>query len=253
MINYDARKLKTLVESQKFDRFILSMIVFNAIILGMITSANMTDFFGNWLYLLDFLCLGVFIAEMAMKVYVHKEKFFQNKWNIFDFTIVALTIGPASSALIVFRTFRLLKYLALNEKLKVMIDGFMIAFENLLPLSILLLGFFYIFAILGVNLYGGDSVQFSTLPTAFLSLFQVFTLSDWLEDLAAPIMLLNDNAWFYFVSFLIVSWLVLLSYIISLIQKVIFNKKVGENHDRIKAIETKVKSIEKLLKPKAKK
>lgn len=248
MIEYDSRKLKTLVESQKFDKFILFMIVFNALILGMITSDNMLNFFGNWLYLLDFLCLGVFIAEMCMKIYVHKNKFFKSKWNVFDLSIVILTIAPASSALIIFRTFRLLKYLALNDRLKLIIDGFILAVENLLPLAVLLLGFFYVFAILGVNLYGEEFVQFSNLQASFLSLFQVFTLSNWMEDLATPIMLLNDNAWFYFIGFLIVSWLVLLSYVISLIQKVIFSKKVTENHKNIKAIETKLKSLEKIMK-----
>ena len=90
-IKEDKRKIRKLVESKSFDMFIMSIIIANAIILGFMTSDIINLYFDKGLFLLDRLFMGIFIVEMALKIYALRANFFKSKWNLFDFTIVIVS------------------------------------------------------------------------------------------------------------------------------------------------------------------
>ena len=64
----DKRRLKKLVSGANFDWMIMSLILFNAVILGLLTSSKLAVY-NQLLFLLDRLCLAIFIAEMLMKIF----------------------------------------------------------------------------------------------------------------------------------------------------------------------------------------
>src|SRR3546814_20913001 len=73
------RRLKQLIEQPAVQRGILLLIVINAAILGMQTSPSLVASWGELLRVLDMLILGVFVVEIAARIYVHRAAFFRDQ------------------------------------------------------------------------------------------------------------------------------------------------------------------------------
>ena len=69
----DQRRLTKLVKGFSFEMFIMSVILANAVVLGLMTSPTMDFYYGNLLYLLDRIFMGVFIVEMLLKIFALKK------------------------------------------------------------------------------------------------------------------------------------------------------------------------------------
>lgn len=219
----DKRKVKKLVEGRNFDLMIMSLILFNAVIMGLITSESFGPY--DWiLFILDRLCMAIFIAEMAMKIYAYGKKFFKSGWNVFDFTVIVISSLPYASYFIVFRTFRLflmLRYINRYARLKQVISIFISLLPSFMAMLLVISVFFYVFAIMAVSLFGGVFVEFSTLGSALFTLLQVFTLDGWASSIARPVMVEFPYAWIFFVSFVFISFLMIISFVMSAITEVI--------------------------------
>ena len=220
----DKRKVKKLVEGTNFDLFILSLICIDAVALGFMTSEITNVFFDHVLFILDRLCMAIFIMEMLMKIYAYGKGFFKNGWNVFDFVIVAISSVPFASYFIVLRTFRLfrsLKYVEKFSRLKFIINTFI----ALLPIFGAMLAvfaiFFYVFSIIAVCLFGDIFVEFASLGDSMFTLLQVFSLDGWAASIARPVMSVFPHSWIFFVSFLFISFLIILSFVLSAIGEVV--------------------------------
>ena len=84
-------KVKLFIENKNFDLLIMSLICLNAIVFGFMTSDHFNQHFGNVLFILDRLCMAIFIVEMMLKLYVYSYQFFKSRWNIFDFSIIFIS------------------------------------------------------------------------------------------------------------------------------------------------------------------
>ena len=91
-------KLQRFVESKQFQNFLIFLILFNAVTLGLETSdfgkAN-----SEMMHILDTSILVLFTIELLLKLIVYKGGFFRSGWNWFDFLIVAVSWAPTSGAL----------------------------------------------------------------------------------------------------------------------------------------------------------
>lgn len=218
----DKRKLTKLVESRKFDFFIMSIILADAVVLGLMTSDVVDFYMDRGLFLLDRLFMAIFIVEMLMKIYVYRKDFFKNGWNVFDFIIVAVSSVPFASAFIVlrtFRVFRLIKYLDRFPTLNDMVEIFIKLLPNFVALLSILAVIFYSFAVIGVSLYGDVFKDFDCLGSALFVLIQAFTLDGWASTIARPVMSVYPDAWLYFSSFILLAFLVVTSFLVSSIAK----------------------------------
>lgn len=101
--------LERLIEQPSVQHTILILIVFNAIILGMQTSDHVVAHWGQILHLLDGIILAVFVAEIIARIYVHRASFFRDPWSLFDFTVVAIALVPASGPFSILRALRVLR------------------------------------------------------------------------------------------------------------------------------------------------
>ena len=63
-------RIKRLVESATFRNFILGVILFNAVILGLETSKTVMGKMGPLIETLDTVCLGIFVMELLLKLFV---------------------------------------------------------------------------------------------------------------------------------------------------------------------------------------
>lgn len=223
-IETDRRKVKKLVEGKNFDFLIMSLICMDAVILGLMTSDYMNRFFEGGLFVLDRLFMAIFIIEMFMKIFAFRKKFFKSGWNVFDFTIIAISSVPFASYFIILRTFRLfrlLRYINKFSRLKQVINTFISLLPNFMAMLLVFGVFIYVFAIIAVSLFGDVFVEFSDLGLSLFALLQVVTLDGWASNIARPVMAVFPHAWIFFVSFVFTSFLILISFLMSVISEVV--------------------------------
>ena len=214
----DKRKLNRMLESHNFDLFIISVILMDAFVLGLLASDVFDVYSAHILFLLDKLFMGIFIMEMILKIYAYRKGFFKNGWNVFDFVVIAVSSVPYASSLIVlrtFRVFRLFKFLDHFPSLDHLVDTFVKLIPNFVSFLAVQAVIFYSFAVIGVSLYGDVFKDFSTLGSALFVLVQAFTLDGWASSIARPVMMVFPDAWLYFTSFVFISFLAVVSFLVN--------------------------------------
>ncbi|MHB9100196.1 MAG: YbaN family protein [Sulfuricella sp.] len=58
---------------------------------------------------MDRAILTVFVAEIILRLYVHRRAFWRDPWSVFDFAVVAIALLPATGQLAVLRALRVLR------------------------------------------------------------------------------------------------------------------------------------------------
>jgi len=162
-----------------------------------------------------------------MKLYAYGPKFFKSGWNVFDLIIVAVSAFSMHSYLIIlrtFRVFRLLRYMERFSRLRTIINTFLLLVPNFIAMTFVFFIFFYVFSIMAVSLYGDTFTRFETLGEASLTLLQVFTLDGWIENILRPVMFVHPNAWMFFVSFVFISFLTIVSFFMSVFAEISLKK-----------------------------
>ena len=224
-------KLRKLVDGEAdtpFEFLMLFVIIVNVIVLGLETSTSIVEKYGKLLFYIDQSCLWFFIAELFLKVIAYNKNFFGeyrteqdgekifhiNRWNIFDLLIVLVSVFASLPFFAVFRIFRLFKSVKLIKgikslrvvktlklvngitKLRVIVKAVIKAIPSVLWTFFLLIIFAYIYAIIGVNIFGSDFPEyFGNLSNAFLSLFNLSSFD------SSSIIKVYSWVWIYFISY----------------------------------------------------
>ncbi len=183
------RLSKGLENSPAFQNFIIGVIVFAGLLVGLETDPELVRAYGPILSFLDSLVLAIFTFEIGVKFvarYPRPLKFFTDSWNVFDFVIVAACYVPLlSQYAMLLRMFRLLRVLRLVRavpRLQVVVEALLRGLPSMFYVSVLLLLLFYMYAVMGTFLFSvNDPVHFGSLKNSFLSLFRVVTLEDWTD------------------------------------------------------------------------
>ena len=226
-------KARKVVEDRNFDYLIMFLICMDAVVLGLLTVGFRDVNFNTVLFLLDRLCMAIFIVEMLIKMYAYGPKFFKSGWNIFDLTVITVSSLPVASYLIVLRTFRLfrlLRYVNTFKPMKNIINILLMILPNFAAMAAVLAVFMYVFGIMSVSLFGDVFVEFSDLPSALLALVQTLTLDGWVSGIARPVMAVFPYAWVFFLSFVMVSFLTFVSFLLSVISVLVHKEfKITSN------------------------
>ncbi len=214
-------RIQRLIEASRFQNFIVSLIVINAIILGMETSDYLMAQFGDTLKTVDALILKVFVIEIALRIYVYRLRFFMQPWSVFDFAVVAIALVPAGEAYAALRALRVLRVLRLVSVVPTMrrvIEGLLSAIPGIASVSTIMLLFFYVFAVIGTHLYSDTFPQwFGTLGETMFTLFQIMTLESWSMGIVRPVMEQHPSAWVFFVLYILVTTFTMLNLFIAII------------------------------------
>jgi len=112
---------RRLVAAPAFERWVITVIVVNGIIVGLETNPQLAARFGGWFEFLNYAILAIFIAEAAIKIaarWPRPQDYFTDGWNLFDFGIIVMSVLPASGEFAtVARLIRLLRVLRLVTSL----------------------------------------------------------------------------------------------------------------------------------------
>jgi voltage-gated sodium channel len=247
--------IKTLVLSKLFQNFITGLIVLNGIILGLATSPGVTAVYGGLLGAMDAVIVAVFTVEIALRIYVHRAAFFKDPWSLFDFFVVAISLIPASEGLSILRALRVLRLfrlLTIIPQMRVIIAALLGVIPGIASVSMVLLLFFYVFAIMAVNLFGPHFPEwFGTLGGSMYTLFQIMTLESWSMGIARPVMELFPYAWIFFVIYILIVTFIMVNLFIGLIVDAIFTIKGGEKEAKeevtLEALHTQLRELKAMI------
>lgn len=209
------------VESRPVQNFIIVLICFNAITLGLETFDVVQRHAGTALLITERVVLTIFVIEIALKLVAFDYRFFKEGWNVFDFLIVAISLMPDTGPFSVLRALRILRVLRLVAKvgrLRMIVESLLKAIPSIGWIAFLLGLVFYIFGVMGTKLFGESFPEdFGHLGLTLFSLFQVMTLESWSEEIARPVMAVYPLAWLYFVVFILLSAFTVLNLFIGII------------------------------------
>ncbi len=238
------------VESPGIQRVVIAVIVFNAIILGLETSAAAMARWGGLLIALDKLCLLVFIAELGMKLAAYRSRFWRSGWNVFDFLVVAVALAPGAGAWAVLRSLRVLRVLRLLTvipSLRKVVAAFLHSIPGLAGVCAVMMIFFYTAGVLATKLFGASFPEwFGSLPRSLYSLFQVMTLESWSMGIVRPVMEVYPWAWGFFVPFIIIATFTILNLfigiIVSTMQELSMLPDIEAEHEEVTTILARIEN-----------
>jgi voltage-gated sodium channel len=213
--------LRRVVEDPRTERFIMALILINAVTLGLETNQTVMARWGTVLHLLDQTILAVFVVELTARIILQRTAFFRDGWNIFDFLVVGISLAPATEAFTVLRALRVLRLLRLVTvvpSLRRVVGGLIGALPGMGSILLLIGLIYYVSAVMAVNLFGEDFPQlFGTLGASLFTLFTIMTLEGWTNDVVNPIMDRHPYAWLFFIPFIVITTFWVLNLFIGII------------------------------------
>lgn len=214
-------RLVRIVDSPFVGRFVMAVVLFNAALLGLETSAMVMGRFGPLIEALDRICLAIFVVEILAKLAAHGGRFFRSGWNIFDFAIVGIALAPGGGGLAVLRALRVLRLLrvvSVSPSLRRVVEGFVGALPGMASVLLLMSMIFYIASVIATKLYGAAFPEwFGTLGLSAYSLFQIMTLESWSMGIVRPVMAQFPSAWLFFVPFILSTTFAVMNLVVGLI------------------------------------
>ncbi|XP_072765466.1 voltage-dependent calcium channel type A subunit alpha-1 isoform X5 [Anoplolepis gracilipes] len=192
--------IRNSVKSQQFYWFVIVLVFLNTICVAVEHYAQ-PDWLTDFLYYAEFVFLALFMCEMFIKVYaLGPRTYFESSFNRFDCVVIAGSIfeviwsalKSGSFGLSVLRALRLLRIFKVTKywkSLRNLVISLLSSMRSIISLLFLLFLFILIFALLGMQLFGGQfnfdkgtpPTNFNTFPIALLTVFQILTGEDWNE------------------------------------------------------------------------
>ena len=232
-------KLLEIKESSAFQLIVTAIILLSSIIVGVGTYEIVNDLFLRILLALDIFITIFFVVEILIRFFAEQRKvdFFRSGWNVFDLIIVISSLIPTtgSSVLVLrlLRLARLLRVISFIPELRFVIEALIDSLKKSIYVLILIFILLYIYAVGGVILFedvaGG---RFEDLGEAFIALIQIMTLSSW-EGLMMPIVEIYPYAWMYFISFVILSSIIVLNLFVAILVDVVSERRKRQEEEGI--------------------
>uniref|UniRef100_A0A4W6D0W6 Voltage-dependent calcium channel type A subunit alpha-1 n=1 Tax=Lates calcarifer TaxID=8187 RepID=A0A4W6D0W6_LATCA len=185
--------IRRMVKTDTFYLMVLSLVALNTICVA-IVHHNQPDWLTIFLYYAEFVFLGLFLAEMFLKMYgLGFRLYFHSSFNCFDCGVIVGSIfevvwgffRPGMSfgisvlrALRLLRIFKITKYWA---SLRNLVVSLMSSMKSIISLLFLLFLFIVVFALLGMQLFGGRFIFEDYTPTNFDTFPAILTGEDWNE------------------------------------------------------------------------
>ncbi|KRX96013.1 Voltage-dependent calcium channel type A subunit alpha-1, partial [Trichinella pseudospiralis] len=192
--------VRRFVKTQFFYWLVITLVFLNTVCVS-IEHYGQPQWLDEFLYYAEWTFLGIFLFEMLFKMFgLGIGTYFQSSFNIFDFVVITGSLFEViweelkggSFGISVLRALRLLRIFKVTKywtSLRNLVVSLMNSMRSIISLLFLLFLFILIFALLGMQLFGGEfnfpegrpSTHFDTFPVALITVFQILTGEDWNE------------------------------------------------------------------------
>jgi len=231
-------KLSKIREAKWFSNLTTTIIIIYSSALGLKSMMDVDSGYMTFMYILDHFITIYFLIEIVIKMSAEENfwDFFKDRWNIFDFVIVSITLIPLENTTMaavarLLRIFRILRLITVRPELKKIIDMLWGAIPSIIDIVILMFIIFYIYAIIGNFLFvGAESGLWNNFLVSMLTLFRILTFEGW-SELMYEAMAIHPWAWAYFVSFIIIAAFVFFNLFIAVIIGEMEELRAEDDHD----------------------
>ncbi|KAL9879794.1 calcium voltage-gated channel subunit cacophony isoform 17-T17 [Glossina fuscipes fuscipes] len=192
--------IRSTVKTQWFYWFVIVLVFLNTVCVA-VEHYGQPQYLSDFLYYAEYVFLGLFMSEMFIKMYALGPRiYFESSFNRFDcvvisgsiFEVIWSEVKGGSFGLSVLRALRLLRIFKVTKywsSLRNLVISLLNSMRSIISLLFLLFLFILIFALLGMQLFGGQfnftggtpETNFNTFPIALLTVFQILTGEDWNE------------------------------------------------------------------------
>ncbi|MHC1705053.1 MAG: ion transporter [Tenuifilaceae bacterium] len=236
--------------SKSFKVLIFILIIVSAVIVGIETYHDIALKYRVLLTFIDSFIVFCFTIEIIVKILAMGKRpwdYFTDPWNVFDFLIVAVCLIPNIDThyvvvLRIVRVLRVLRMITFLPKLRLLIGALLKSIPSMGYVLMLITLLFYIYAILGVFLFGvADPMHFGDLIHAMVTLFKVLTLEGWTDIMNTHIygpvsngnlQLISIWPFLYFASFILIGAMIIMNLFIG----VIMNSMQESQNDMVEEI-----------------
>lgn len=245
---FDCTKLKNFIEHEYFLNAMAVVVFINLITMGIATWEKIVEKTGVLFNVIDYIFLAIYSLEIILKFIVYKLCFFNSFWNIFDLIIVIISAIPdipnvqALRSIRAIKAIRGFKFLNKIKQLRSVVEVTIKSISDIMWAFFLIIIFFYVFGLVGVNLFGQIQPEyFGTLPKALFTLTQIMTFEGFCADIARP--LIREQWWasLYFIFFSIIAGFILINVMIGVICS--SYDKVYQSEKREKALKDKLAHV----------
>ncbi|MCD1624954.1 MAG: ion transporter [Paracoccaceae bacterium] len=239
-------RLADWLASPHVTNFVISVILVNAVTLGLETSDTAMNAAGSLILMIDRICLSIFVTEIVLKLIAHGRNFFRSAWNLFDFVIVGIALVPGAQGMSVLRALRILRVLrviSVAPRLRRVVEGFITALPGMGSVFLLMAIIFYIGSVMATKLFSDLFPEwFGTLGRSAYSLFQIMTLESWSMGIVRPVMEVYPYAWAFFVPFILVTTFAVVNLLVGLVVNSMQDAHQEETNERTDAYRDEVLS-----------
>jgi hypothetical protein len=184
------KSLFSLVTNKKFELFIMGLICVNSVVLACHTFPPEKST-AELLEMLNLIFTFAFAGEALLKLIgLGFSQYFMQGWNRFDMVLVALSfigmignLGKFATLLRIFRVARIFRLVKFSRRLLELFKTLVYSIPSLANVGAILLLLFFMFAVMGMNMFAPVKLQenlhshanFQSFAASFITLFRMCT------------------------------------------------------------------------------
>ena len=217
-------RLATLVDSHWFSMVIASVIVLNAVILGLETYPSLMQDYGDVLVALNQACYAVFVVELILRIASYGRRpqdFFRSGWNVFDAVIVLAVVVPGvreqAQILRLLRLARIARLLRFLPDARILVRTVVKSIPSAFSMVVLTALLLFVYAMVGWSLFGEELPEtWGNASRSMLTLFILLTLEN-LPVYLAEAEQVSSFAPLFFVSFVVLASFIVFNLLIGIV------------------------------------
>jgi voltage-gated sodium channel len=174
---------------------------------------------------LDALFLGIFVAELAIRLVAHGSRpqdFFRSGWNVFDFVVIAAAFVPGlrenATLLRLVRLARIVRIVRLLPDLRVLVLAVGRSLPGAASLAVMTVLLIYVYGMVGWVLFDEELPErFGNVGEAMLTMFVLLSLENLPTYLQEGRDAIGDWSIAFFVSYVLVAAFLVFNFFIGVI------------------------------------
>lgn len=250
-------KLESIRSNKVFELFVVSVIIFSALVIG-VKTYPIPESVLKLIVVLDWLITFIFLTEILIRFFAEpvKRNFFKDGWNVFDTLIVIISIVPIDNSELaivgrLIRIFRVLRMISIIPELRLLLNSLIKALPRLGYVMLLMFIIFYIYAAVGTTFFAKiNEVLWGDIALSLLTLFRVMTFEDW-TDVMYETMEVYPFSWAFYITFIFFTAFAFLNMVIGIVVSVLEEeqKKVDREHGEptLQELQQELQEIKALL------
>jgi len=250
-------KFERVRSNKAFELFVVSVIIFSALMIGAKTY-DIPEAVSKAVIVLDWFITIFFLFEISIRFLGEKNKkaFFKSGWNIFDTTIVIVSLIPIEDSQLAIvgrlvRIFRVLRMVSIIPELRMLLNSLLKALPRLGYVALLMFIIFYIYAAIGATFFSEiNPVLWGDIALSLLTLFRVMTFEDW-TDVMYETMTVYGFSWIYYLTFIFFTAFAFLNMIIGIVVNVLEEEHKEQSREQgeptLEELQAELREIKALL------